>query len=184
VRRSWLVGDRACSTSGCDSRKRSGRRIDELCADTDLHRIRHHVDSATGLCERAAMGAHDFTKLTPKERLRFWADLGAKEAIARGELAKYRASMEAMALQIGAELLDVQDGRFCWTGKPTEVVIADRPEFEDLDGDEAEAEEGNEETGAWPVNIEKDLLARMRAAKFDLEDALVEHESRFGDAIA
>lgn len=117
----------------------------------------------------AAVTDPRLANLAPKDRLRFWAELGAKEAMARGELARHRAGMEAIALQIGAELLDVAHDKFCWTGGPIEVLMADRPEFEDEDLVD------DDEDSLWPVNVEKALLARMRGANFDLEDALSEH---------
>jgi hypothetical protein len=124
-------------------------------------------------------GTPDLAKLTPRERLRFWADLAAREATARGEWAKSCADIEAMTLRIGAELLDVVDGQFCWRGHATELVLAEQSELagDDLDNREAEADSREEaaEPGPWPVNVETDLLARMRTAGEDLDAALREH---------
>jgi hypothetical protein len=114
----------------------------------------------------------DFTSLPLGERLRFWANFGARAARQRGEVAKWTAEMEAGALQIGVELIGVHDDAIEWKGRPTEPVLAERPVFED---DDLLDDDDQDEPGPWPVNVEKDLFERLRAANFDLDDLLATH---------
>lgn len=113
----------------------------------------------------------DLGQLSPRERLLFWIDLAAKEAETRGELAKQQADLEAAGLRIAAHLLDVENGQFRWRGPSTEILLAERPEFEADEADDHEASK----RAPWPVNVDKALLARMRSTGYDLEDALQEH---------
>jgi hypothetical protein len=115
----------------------------------------------------------DFTDMSPKDRLRFWAMLSAKQAKARAEFARLSAEMEAIALHMGVEMIEVIDDTIRWTGRPTEVVLAERPDFDDG------GFEYDDDT--WPVNIEKDLLAKLRAAGVDLADLLLAHAEARND---
>ncbi len=120
----------------------------------------------------------DITKMPLKERLRFWANQGARAAKQRGEMAKWKAEMEAGALQVGVMLLGAHNDNFNWMGRPTEPVLAEKPVFEDddlWDDDDQEEQDDQGEPGPWPVNIEIDLLARIRAANFDLDELLATH---------
>ena len=150
-----------------------------------LHRVRHRVDERPQPCELAHMDIDldhlpDFTSMPLEERLRFWANLGAKTARVRGNMAMSQAEMEAGAMEIGVMLLGVHGDTVEWKGRPLEPVLAERLVFEDdelLDDDEDQDDDDGDqhEPGPWPVNVEKDLFERLRAANFDLDELLATH---------
>src|SRR3972149_5528649 len=118
------------------------------------------------------------------EKIRFMADLGAKKAKVFAELAKAKAEMKGVALQFGVALLGLKDDQLVWKGNRLECLMAERPEievddeFEDEDEDEEDLEDDDDESqedGPWPVNIEVDLLSRIRQENFGFDKLLHEH---------
>ena len=120
------------------------------------------------------------------EKLRLLTEIAVREKKAAAALAATRAEMAGIALQMGALLFGLRNGELVWEGAPTECLMAERPaseddEFEeDLDEDD-EDEDEDEDSDLWSVNVEVDLLTRIRKQGFDLDDLLAQHHEEMDE---
>lgn len=105
------------------------------------------------------------------ERLRYLAKLAADSGKAAAAIATARAEMSAAVLQAGARLFELRDGELAWIGRPMENVLTDGGSEEDDD----------DARDSWLVSIEADLLARVRAQDFDLDELIDQHREDLDD---
>jgi hypothetical protein len=133
------------------------------------------MDAAAPTCHPAAMDDMDPDQLgtmNALEKLRFMASISAKQAKAKGDFAAAKAEVKAYALELGSLLFDLQDGELVWQGHAVECLMAERPATDD-DAEDDTSDDGA--SGLWPVNVEVELLARIRRHEFDLDEVLAEH---------
>ena len=126
----------------------------------------------------------DLDAMNALERLRFLADLAAREGKAAAAFAVARADMKALALQMGSSLFGLHEDELVWKGRPTEFLLAEAssPDDDDDDFDDEEAEDIDDDPESWVVNVETDLLRRIRAQRFDLDELLDEHREERNEA--
>jgi hypothetical protein len=113
------------------------------------------------------------------EKLRLLTEIVVREKKAAAALAATRAEMAGIAVQMGALLFGLRNGELAWEGAPTECLMAERPmsdddEF-DEDLDEDDEDDDDEDSDLWSVNVEVDLLTRIREQGFDLDELLAQH---------
>jgi hypothetical protein len=116
------------------------------------------------------------------EKLRLLTEIAVREKKAAAALAATRAEMAGIALQMGALLFGLRNGELVWEGAPTECLMAERPVSDDDEFDEDLDEDEDDEDGdLWSVNVEVDLLTRIREQGFDLDDLLAQHHEEMDE---
>jgi hypothetical protein len=116
------------------------------------------------------------------EKLRLLTEIAVREKKAAAALAATRAEMAGIALQMGALLFGLRNGDLVWEGAPTECLVAERPVSDDDEFDEDLDEDEDDEDGdLWSVNVEVDLLTRIRDQGFDLDELLAQHHEEMDE---
>ncbi len=118
----------------------------------------------------------NLASLNAEQRLRLLADIAVREAKAAATIAAARAEMKIVAIQMGALLFRLRPAGLTWTGEATECLMAERPR--------PEGDSDDEHDESWPVHVENSLLARVRAAGFDLYEVLLEHGAELSETNA